>query len=320
MTKPIYVRAIALFLLLLLLPAGAFAKSRGTEPLISLDLDALQGDTLSDNAYYQARWLQVTATVPGPTDVLLRVWLDDDHLPGHKDRLIYKRTFKKVQDLFTSPEIFLEYLGPHIEAYRVELVIDGQVIKSANFHRMLLNLVNNTVCLRGLRFRDVKPSLTNQWYTFYPIDLMKAKDGDTIDLVGSNMYLIGKLLIHRNDSNEVMFELVSYDELTPSQLPSDVEVDNHIHNYIISDHEITFSSVQIGIYKKLAAVKDVAPSSISREYKLGQWIRLYHDKLTTPVILYLNGKVGYNPNGLPKIGAVKSGGALGNLFNSFAGD
>ena len=66
--------------LALLLPLGASARSRGSESLISLDLDQAmaQGESFAQSAYYQARWLQVTASIPGTQSVTLRVYLQGD--------------------------------------------------------------------------------------------------------------------------------------------------------------------------------------------------------------------------------------------------
>jgi hypothetical protein len=53
---------------------------------------------------------------------------------------------------------------------------------------------NNTVCSFGPHFRNVSPALTDKWYMFTPIDL--SKDGtQTYDLVGGNMYIIGKVSV-----------------------------------------------------------------------------------------------------------------------------
>jgi hypothetical protein len=52
----------------------------------------------------------------------------------------------------------------------------------------------NTVCSFGPHFRNVSPDLTDKWYMFTPIDL--SKDGtQTYDLVGGNIYIIGKVMV-----------------------------------------------------------------------------------------------------------------------------
>lgn len=49
---------------------------------------------------------------------------------------------------------------------------------------------DNTACSEGFSFRDLKPGLTNKWYTFTPLDL--SVDAEmAISLIASNLYRIG---------------------------------------------------------------------------------------------------------------------------------
>lgn len=55
---------------------------------------------------------------------------------------------------------------------------------------------SNTVCVAGLEFREVKPSLTSKWYNFAPIDL--SVDGKQVfELVASNMYVVGTVTVDK---------------------------------------------------------------------------------------------------------------------------
>lgn len=55
---------------------------------------------------------------------------------------------------------------------------------------------HNTVCVAGIAFRDVKPALTDRWYSFAALDL--SRDGlHTFDLVASGLYVIGKVTVVR---------------------------------------------------------------------------------------------------------------------------
>ena len=52
----------------------------------------------------------------------------------------------------------------------------------------------NTACSFGPAFRDMRPSLTDKWYTFTPIDLTK-QGRQTFEYVASNMYVIGQVYV-----------------------------------------------------------------------------------------------------------------------------
>ncbi len=50
----------------------------------------------------------------------------------------------------------------------------------------------NTACSFGPAFRDLRPALTDKWYTFTPIDLTK-QGRQTFEYVASNLYVIGEV-------------------------------------------------------------------------------------------------------------------------------
>ena len=53
---------------------------------------------------------------------------------------------------------------------------------------------NNTACTFGLHLRDLRPDLTDKWYTITPIDL--SEDGtQRFELVGGNMWIIGHVSV-----------------------------------------------------------------------------------------------------------------------------
>ena len=53
---------------------------------------------------------------------------------------------------------------------------------------------NNTACSFGPAFRDVKPGLTDKWYTFTPVDLT-IQGRQTFEYVGSNKYVLGEVFV-----------------------------------------------------------------------------------------------------------------------------
>ncbi len=52
----------------------------------------------------------------------------------------------------------------------------------------------NTACSFGPAFRDVKPALTDKWYTFTPVDLT-IQGRQTFEYVASNLYVIGEVYV-----------------------------------------------------------------------------------------------------------------------------
>ncbi len=52
----------------------------------------------------------------------------------------------------------------------------------------------NTACSFGPAFRDVRPALTDKWYTFTPVDLTK-QGRQTFEYVASNLYVIGEVYV-----------------------------------------------------------------------------------------------------------------------------
>ena len=56
---------------------------------------------------------------------------------------------------------------------------------------------NNTACAFGLAFRDVKPGLTDKWYTFAPVDLT-VQGRQEFEYIASSLYVIGTVYVDVN--------------------------------------------------------------------------------------------------------------------------
>ena len=73
---------------------------------------------------------------------------------------------------------------------------------------------NQDVCSLGIRFRDVRPNLTNKWYMFTPLDLSYDHTQD-IDLIAANISLVGSLHVVVQDRNvTVTYEFNKFVEQT----------------------------------------------------------------------------------------------------------
>lgn len=57
---------------------------------------------------------------------------------------------------------------------------------------------NQTVSSLGIRYRDVKPGLTSQWFMFTPLDL--SRDGQVVlDLIAANCSKVGTVTVNVQD-------------------------------------------------------------------------------------------------------------------------
>ena len=297
---------LAACLLSALLPLGASAASRGNEPLYVCNLDRAGTDAFRTGSYFKARWIQVTATVPYGAQVRLRIVRDENRSAyDADDETAYDHTFENVADVagaFVSPEIYLEYQKSATVPYRVELYVNGTLTRSEYVHRMLLEIKNKAFCVRGIRFRDIKPELTDEWLMFRPVDLFAADayyGVQTFDLVASNMYLIGKLEIVRlND--RFMYTVTDIDTWNGGGFDKDAVPDDP-YAPLILDHKIAMKDVSICFYPTLDDVQRVG--DMPRAFLPGVWYSVSADLGGDPTqLLYLNGTVSYDPNGLERSG------------------
>lgn len=134
---------------------------------------------------------------------------------------------------------------------------------------------DNTVCVAGLEFREVKPGLTDKWYNFAPIDL--SKDGmQSFDLVAGNLNVIGKVNV-----------LVEGDQVTVEW--------KHVHdsccdaNFMSKREFFTF-------FSDLNAVNAVEPDQLEG-FEYGTPISIANDLGgDTNVLLYVNNMATYCSN------------------------
>lgn len=297
----------ALFLLLCTLPAASLAASRGNEPLYVCDLDDAGSEAFRTGSYFKARWVQVHASVPEGSTVRLKVILDENETPDSRDKTVFNRVYKNSKAAFKSPEIFLDFKKSATVPYRVELYVNDELRVSDYIYRMLLVLSNNTVCTRGIRFRDIDEGITTQWMMFTPVDLYEIDENygvQVIDLVGSNMYLVGKLQIVRN-YDQFMFTMTDIDTYDGATREKDAPytVPDDPYAPVVDDHAITFGKQSLCLYPSLASVTGVQPEDMPRHFKLDTWYSVTRDLYGEPrQLLYLNGRISYDPNGLLRIG------------------
>lgn len=286
--------------LLMTLPLFASARSRGNEPLHNVNLDRSGEVTFAHENYFKARWITVSATVNGPAEVRVMVLLDQNN------KTVFDRTFGEVDGSFTSPEIYLEFQKSATVPYRVDLYVNGQLTREVLIHRMLLMLNGNNVVTRGIRFREYEQDLTDKWFMFTPIDFASISTNNgaqVIDLIGSNMYVVGKLTILR-DGDRFMFTVQNIDEYNATHDLSERSFDPDWDSEapVIEDHQIQMSGWKIAMYPSMASIDTVEYDQMPNQYGLDRWYSISGNLFSnTKQILYVNGRVSYDPNGLERI-------------------
>lgn len=131
---------------------------------------------------------------------------------------------------------------------------------------------NNTACAFGPQYRNVKPSLTDKWYMFTPIDL--GQQGvQTYELVASNMYVIGEVEVN---------------------VEGDSVVVNYRHFY--GKGANTFTKQEFfTVFSDLDAVTSVEPEDMpDNPFKFGEAFSIQNDlQGDTNVLLYVRNLVTY---------------------------
>ena len=276
---------LALVLLLSLMPGFALAESVHT-----INLNHAGGDAFEDHNYIEGRWIQLRASVPAGSDVEVSVY-EDDHEDGSTAKRVFHDVVKGIEgDQYESKKIELKFVRSATVPYRVELRVDGELKRSGYVHRMLLALTNVTVCTRGIRFREVDNHITKEWMMFTPVRLHHIEDGGsmTLDLVASNMYLVGKLTIER-DGSQYRFSLQDIDTWNQA---NGVDIPNGPHD--VTDHQIDIRNVKIALYDSLDDVKSVKHGKMPNDVTLDAWTEIHGGNK----LIYLNGDINYDPNQL----------------------
>lgn len=305
---------IVLCLCISLMPVSVLGASRGNEYLYVCDLGQASTDAFRYSAYFKGRWIQVTAPISQTSDVKLMIYEDLDQTPDSKDKRVYNKTFKNTSvGTFTSPEIFLDFRSSSTIPYRVELYADDALLYTATVYRMLLELNGNTLCTRGIRFRDYNTAITDQWMMFTPVDLYAIPSNygkKEIDLVASNMYIVGKFSIIRN-GDQFMFTIDDIDTWSKNN-PDDKDANfyakekyvdiNDPYYPLDADHGIDISKVRISLMGSLSWVESVEWADMDTFFKTDRWYSIEQNLGGLSVwVIYLNGRVSYDPNGLPRL-------------------
>lgn len=286
--------------ILFTLPLSALAKERGREPLHNVNLDQSGSESFTQDNYFKARWITVSATIQGPAEVQVQVSLESNN------KVVFSEVVSDVNGAYLSPEIYLEFVKSETIPYRVELFVNGEQAKNVIIHRMLLELNNNNVTTRGIRFREYDADITDKWFMFTPINFETiSPDSGTqvIDLIGSNMYVVGKLTILRSGDN-FMLSMQNIDNFNQTH---DASQQSYDENYppdapVIADHQFKFAEMYIAMYPSLSAIESVEHDDIPDQYKFDTWYSITDNLASNPrQILYLNGIVSYDPNSLERI-------------------
>jgi len=148
--------------------------------------------------------------------------------------------------------------------------------------RRMLNLTanavywNNTVCTFGLHLRDLRPELTDKWYTVTPIDL-SADGTQSFELVGSNMWIIGHVRV-TVEGDSVLID-------------RDIILDGKGRTRMLNEYLNIFHDLN-SITKE--ALED--DGLYGRGFRFGEPISIEKDlKGDTSVLLYVRSVASFNP-------------------------
>jgi hypothetical protein len=131
----------------------------------------------------------------------------------------------------------------------------------------------NTACSFGPAFRDVRPSLTDKWYTFTPVDL-SIQGRQTFEYVASNLYVIGEVYV--DVAGDTV--MVTY------------------HNYYADQGGNTETLTEfMTFFHDLGSVTDAEPETMQElGYRFGQPISIERDLAgDTNVLLFIRNQVTY---------------------------
>ena len=126
---------------------------------------------------------------------------------------------------------------------------------------------HQSVSSLGIRFKDVKPEVTNKWFMFTPLDL--SQDGvQQIDLIAANITYVGKVTVRVSDGK--------------------VKVEDHVQ------WPAEKVSLQFALLPDLESVSS-ADISTMKTYAFGQEISIADDLGgDTKVLLFVSGSVNYD--------------------------
>ncbi|MBE5786704.1 MAG: hypothetical protein E7324_04105 [Clostridiales bacterium] len=132
---------------------------------------------------------------------------------------------------------------------------------------------NNTACSFGPQFREVRPSLTDKWYMFTPIDL-SIQGRQEFEYAAGNLYIIGKVYVDVFGDSVT----VSYENFY-AQGGGNTETKEEFFTF----------------FPDLASVTDVNPETMGVEsFTFGQPLSIEKDlKGDTNVLLFVRNKVTY---------------------------
>ncbi len=133
---------------------------------------------------------------------------------------------------------------------------------------------NNTACSFGPQFREVRPSLTDKWYMFTPLDL--SKDGvQEFEYIAGNVYIIGKVTV---------------------EVKGDILTVNYRNYYKDQGGNTETKSEFYTFFRDLASVTEVEPEKMDdRGYVFGQQISIQNDLGgDTNVLLFIRNTVTYS--------------------------
>lgn len=258
--------ALAAALLCLCVPALA-------EEVFTINVDTLDMDSLQSDAYVaqylsaNTQGVRVSKFLCGADEAAVPVRLTLMQMDSHT--LLLDKDYGAQCGVFDSGVIYLPYVGDRTIPYLVTLYV-GDRVYAMPFMHLQPRLWDNGACLRGVKLRDLDPTLPGDWMMGRVVDLAAlAQTGSlSVDLCASNRYLIGTATIRMQGG------CVS-----------------------VTPHYNEAANVQPA-RESLYVIRQGAPLSAiyGPAYGMGEWVDVSG---ADSALLYLDLRLSYDPAGLP---------------------
>ncbi len=183
-------------LLYILLCATLFPVAAIAETCFVIDVDTLDMQSLSDNAYVhnhlsgQTQGVRVRKYISDSNELAARVRLTI--MQAETSSIVYDKNYGFVGGTFDSGDIYLPYVDNNTIPYLITLTIEDWTF-SIPFMQLRPMLSQNTACTYGLRLRDANPMLTDGWVmgTMLDIEKLRQTGGTMLPVCASNQYIVG---------------------------------------------------------------------------------------------------------------------------------
>ena len=179
---------------------AVFCPDARAEGVFTIDVDALDMNSLRDGAYIEqnlaacAQGVRVVKRVSDNSEIAAAVRLTI--IEAETGALILDKNYGYQSERFDSGALYLPYVDNRAIPYIITLYA-GDWVYAMPFIRLQARLERNGACLYGARMRDLGAGARADWLMGTPLDLeaLRAQGAMTLPLCASNLYVVGQATI-----------------------------------------------------------------------------------------------------------------------------